>query len=162
MSDSLHISGASGPVPAPPALITQVERVHAAVAGLAVLVGLVVAQRPVWAGLLAGGLIGGLNFRALGWLAVRLLSGRTRSQHAAIGLLLLKFTALAAAIGAVVIYLRPAPLALLVGVSFAPATLVVVALLRNRFTRPDAALKVHPKGQDVPAAPLSPVPEVSR
>ncbi len=118
-----------------PSLIAQVEKLHVVVALLAVLATVALAGKAQVAGMLAGALVGAGNFRALGVLTSRLVGGETGSRNAAIGLLLAKFTLLAALLGAIVTWVRPDIVALLIGLTLAPACLVVL-VLRSRRSAP--------------------------
>lgn len=124
-----------------PSLIVQVERLHVVVALAAVLVSVVVADKAHVAGMLAGVLVGGANFRALGMLTSRFVGGETSSRNAAIGLLVAKFAVLAAALGAIVTWVRPDIVALLIGLTLAPACLVAL-VMRGRRTPAPAPLEM--------------------
>lgn len=126
-------------MPQQPTLIAQVERLHVAVAAVAVVAGFVLGGRAAGLGLIAGALVGAANFRGLGILTQRFVGGETQSRNTAIGLLVVKFVLLAAVIGAIVTWLRPDMLALLLGLTLAPACLVAL-VLRSR--RPPATLEM--------------------
>jgi hypothetical protein len=119
----------------PATLTSQVERVHAAVAVVAMLIALAVAARPVWSAVLAGTLVGAANFRVLALLTQRLVSGTTSTKNAAIALLLFKFIGLIAVLGVIVLWLKPDSLTFLIALTLAPLCLLVVVLRR----RPDPA-----------------------
>jgi len=112
------------------------------VALAAVLASVALADQAHVAGMLAGALVGAANFRALGVLTARMVGGETNSRNAAIGMLVAKFILLAAALGAIVTWVRPDIVALLVGLTLAPACLVVL-VLRGRRASAAEHLKVE-------------------
>lgn len=115
--------------PLRPALLVRAEVTHAVLAAVATVAAVGLATRPTWLGLLAGAVIGGANLHLLGIIAQRITQGSTRSKGAAVLGLVLKLGAVAAVLGATMFWLKPQPLALLVGLTLAPATLVAVAYL---------------------------------
>lgn len=117
---------------APTSLTQRVERVHLALVAVLVLAAVALAGPPVWSGVLAGGLVGAANFRALAFLTVRFVAGETRTRQGAIGLLLLKFALLTGVVGAIVTWLEPDPIAFLVGLTLAPVCLTGVVLAGRR------------------------------
>jgi hypothetical protein len=115
----------------PATWISRVERAHLGVVLAAVVVATVFAPRPFWAGLLAGGLVGAANLRALAFLTGRMVAADRSARHAAIGLMLVKFAALAGAVAAILRWLDPDALALLIGLTLAPASLALGTALRS-------------------------------
>lgn len=115
--------------PLRPALLVRAEVTHAVVSGVATAAAAAMASRPAWLGLLAGAVIGAANLHLLGLIAQRITQGSTRSKSAAVLGLVLKMGAVAAAVAATMFWLKPQPLALMAGLTLAPATLVAVAYL---------------------------------
>lgn len=113
-------------------LTQRVERVHLVLVAVLVVTAVALAELPVWSGVLAGGLVGAANFRALAFLTQRFVGGETRTRNSAIGLLLLKFALLAGVLGAIVTWLAPNPIAFLVGLTLAPVCLVGIVLTSRR------------------------------
>jgi hypothetical protein len=109
--------------------LVRAEVTHAVVAALATAVSAALATRSTWLGLLAGAVIGAANLHVLGLLAQRITQGSTRTKGAAVLGLVLKMGAVAAAVAATMFWLKPQPLALMAGLTLAPATLVLVAYL---------------------------------
>lgn len=132
-ADSVSPAQASLPVPAP-ALIGQVERLHALVAVLASAVAFALAPRPIWAAVVSGTLVGAANFHLLALVTTRLVSGTHTSRQLAIGILLLKFTVLAGVLGAVVKWLQPDGVTFVAALTLAPVCLVA-CILRGRTDR---------------------------
>jgi hypothetical protein len=114
-----------------PALIAQVERLHAVVAVVASLVAFALTSRPIWSAVVAGTLVGAANFHMLALVTTRLVSGSNTSRQVAIGVLLLKFTVLAGVLGAVVKWLQPDGITFVAALTLAPVCLVTV-ILRGR------------------------------
>ena len=119
----------SSPIANSPALLVRVERVHAVIAVLAITLTVLATARPVWTGVAAGTVLGGANLHLLGILTRRLVDRTTSSKGAAVGGLMIKLAVLAAAIAAVMFWLKPHPVALMGGLSLAPGLLVVVAFV---------------------------------
>jgi hypothetical protein len=111
-----------------PALIAQVERLHAIVALVASVVAFALTSRPIWSAVVAGTLVGAANFHMLALLTTRLVSGSNTSRQVAIGVLLLKFTVLAGVLGAVVQWLKPDGVTFVAALTLAPVCLVTVVL----------------------------------
>lgn len=123
--------------------VRAVEKFHA-VLGAVVLVGalaLTYAQAPGtgglgtrghWTAVLAGLLLGGANFRVLGWLTAKmLLSDEPSSRNGAVLVLVLKLGVLALLLLGVFRVLQPDGVTLLLALSLAPFCLVVEALRRG-------------------------------
>ena len=124
--------------PAAMDFVRSVERLHAVLAALAVLAAAQVTYTaPVgspwhWSAVLAGVLLGGANFRVLGWLTTKMLLSETpSSQQGAILLLVAKLGILAGAMMAVFRFLHPDGVTLALSISLAPLALVVEAMRRG-------------------------------
>lgn len=116
--------------------IRRVEVLHAAVAFAAVLLTLGFWSGDRLSGVLAGALLGAANFRAMSLITERLTSSTSAGgRNSALGLLFGKLFSLIAALAAVLFVLQPDPLAFIVGLSFAPAALLIVATV----ARPETA-----------------------
>ena len=135
-----------------PSLVVRVERLHALLGLVAVVGSVALAPAQVWGGVLAGVLIGALNFWLLGMVTVRLVAGATRTRMSAVGWLVLKLALLGGSLAVVVRTLQPDPLALLGALSLTPLCLVLVVLWqRGRTTPSDATLSsasVPPPGME--------------
>ena len=117
---------------APPSIVARTERTHLGLAAAAFAVALAVAPASFWSGLLVGVLFGAANFRALAFLTGRMVDADRSSRNAAVGLLLVKFAVLAGGIGAVLTWLEPDGLALLLGLTLAPLSLAVTMAIAPR------------------------------
>lgn len=115
--------------------IRRIELVHVTIAAVACAVAGVTSSASVVMGVALGALLGGLNFRALAVLATRMTAtdgdAATRSGSAA--LIILKMLAMMAAVGAVLVWIRPDGIGFIIGLSLAPLALLVgsFALLRD-------------------------------
>ena len=142
----------------PSRIIRNVERLHVglAVAGCAAATAVGTAALT---GALVGVAIGGINFRLGAGLTRRLTGGGGHSKISAIFLLVGKLALLVVAIGAAMRWLQPEPIALLLGLSLAPLSLMVVTALGAQHAGAEL-----PTGSAGPTAPTggSTVPEGSR
>lgn len=110
-------------------MLRKVEVAHLMVALLAIASAAAFGTREVLIGAGAGFLLGGLNARALAVLTQRMTSPESTTRGAASGLLFAKMLLLLGAVGAVMLLLRPHPVAFVVGISVAPAMWLGSALL---------------------------------
>ena len=125
--------------------IRRVEVLHAVVAFVAVLLTLSFWSGDRLSGVLAGALLGAANFRAMAMITERLTGSASASgRNTALGLLFGKLFGLIAAVAAVLFVLQPDPLAFILGLSLAPAALLIVATV----ARPDTALDDEPTGAE--------------
>ena len=116
--------------------IRRVEMLHAAAAVLGVLLAVSLLSGDRLSGVLAGVLLGGTNLRAMTLITERLTgSADANGRNGALALLLGKLMLLIATVGAVMLLLKPDPLAFIAALSLAPAALLVVAAV----ARPDTS-----------------------
>ncbi len=109
--------------------IRRVEALHAALAVTATFAAFVGWTATVGWGVLLGALLGGLNFRALALLAARFTQvNHNAARSGAMGLIVVKLSAMMAAVGAVMVFAKPDVGAFLVGISIAPVALISVAV----------------------------------
>ncbi len=126
-------------------MVKNVERLHAVVALLALLLTFALADRPHWMGIVLGAFIGALNFRGLAMVTQRLVSGETRTKNGAIGLLMGKFLLVGLAIAVILLALKPNALTLLVGLSLAPICLVLVVLRQPKTNDAPPSQQIAPQ-----------------
>ncbi len=135
--------------------IRNVERLHIALAvvacGVSALFG-----RQALIGAIVGVAIGGVNFRVGAFLTRRFTEGTGRSKSAAVFLLVGKLALLALALGAAMRLLHPNPISLLVALSLAPlSTMIVTALGQRPAGSADGGVSAEPRSDGR-------APEVSR
>lgn len=83
------------------------------------------------AGIAAGGAFGAMNLKALAWLGERVMAGDPKAKARAAVLLGMKMGMACAIVAAMLLILRLPPIAVLVGVSTAPLSLLVTSFVRN-------------------------------
>lgn len=83
----------------------------------------------IWRGVLAGAMVATVNFRVLAALVSRFISGGVTNQSVAVAALMFKMLVLAAFLLVVLLLLKPDPVAMIVGLSVAPLSLLVVGLI---------------------------------
>ncbi len=113
--------------------IRRVERLHLLLA--IVVCAVVVPMWPDgrWLGLVAGAAIGGANFRVLAVLTAKMTRVDPAQQKIGSMLLVGKMPALLVAIGLVMWWLQPEPIAFVIGLSLAPIALVLVSAFASGF-----------------------------
>ncbi len=110
--------------------IRRVEGLHAALGVVACVVAFLGWPTSIALGVFVGALLGGLNFRALALLAAKFTRvGDNAARSGAMGLIVVKLGAMMAAVGGVMVLVKPDVGAFLVGISLAPAALIGVALM---------------------------------
>ncbi len=110
--------------------IRRVEMLHALTALAAVGLAMMIWPGERWTGVLAGVLLGAANFRAMAMFTERLTSSTTAGgRNGALALLVGKIMALIVVIGVVMLILKPNPIAFILGVSLAPAALLIMAAI---------------------------------
>jgi len=120
---------------------------HAVVALAAVGLALMAWPGERWTGVLAGVLLGAGNFRAMAMFTERLTSSvDADGRNRALTLLVVKLIVLIVTVGAVMLLLKPDPLAFILGLSVAPAALLIVAAV----ARPGSHEDVEPSGKTNP------------
>jgi hypothetical protein len=123
--------------------IRRVEMLHALAALAAVGLALMVWPGERWTGVLAGVLLGAANFRAMAMFTERLTgSVNADGRNRALALLVGKLMALIVIVGVVMLILKPDPLAFILGISLAPAALLLVAAV----ARPGGASDLPDQG----------------
>lgn len=102
--------------------------VHAAIAVCGLALAVALGPQAIWAGVLLGALLGGLNFRALALLAARFTrTDDNAGRSGAMGLIIVKMAVMMAAVAGIMTFAQPDVGAFLGGISLSPLALVAVS-----------------------------------
>ncbi|NUN15465.1 MAG: hypothetical protein HUU55_17715 [Myxococcales bacterium] len=119
------------------AILASVERMNLILAGLVLSAGgILLGLTPEWGGLCAGVVAGLLNFRAIGFIASKLVHSGEKAKIALMALFFVKFGLLAVSCYLLVVVIQVAVMPFLVGIS----TLLVALVIHSfRYTMAPAS-----------------------